>query len=43
MDAQKLASQNLASVGNYAFSVSHREGSGIAEYHEKVADIFMGS
>ena len=41
VDAQKLASQNLASFGNYAFSVSHREGPGVAEYHATVADIFM--
>ncbi|MEO8596362.1 MAG: cupin domain-containing protein [Candidatus Solibacter sp.] len=41
MNAQKLASQNLGSHGNFALSVSHREASGEAEYHALQADIFF--
>ena len=41
MAASKTASQPLATVGNYAFSVSHREGSGGAEFHVTQADIFV--
>jgi mannose-6-phosphate isomerase-like protein (cupin superfamily) len=37
----KTASQPLTSVGNYAFSVSHREGSGGVECHLTQADIFV--
>ena len=39
--ANKTASQPLTSVGNYAFSVSHREGSGGPEFHVTQADIFV--
>ena len=31
----------IPGVGNYSFIVAHREGSGIAEYHENQADIFF--
>ncbi len=41
VNAQKVATQQLASAGNYSFMVAHREGSGEAEYHENQADIFM--
>jgi uncharacterized RmlC-like cupin family protein len=37
----KVASVTLDTVGNRAFSVTHREGSGQAEWHEKVADVIM--
>ena len=38
---QKVATQQLASHGNYSFMVAHREGSGEAEYHATQADIFV--
>ncbi len=41
MGPSKTASQPLTSVGNYAFSVSHREGSGGVECHLTQADIFV--
>src|SRR5262249_22273632 len=41
IDAKKIATQPLPSVGNYSFMVAHREGSGEAEYHETQADIFF--
>jgi mannose-6-phosphate isomerase-like protein (cupin superfamily) len=41
LDAQKVASETLATEGNRTFIVAHREGSGQAEVHEKVADIMM--
>ncbi len=41
MNAQKVATQQLGSFGNYSFMVAHREGPGEAEYHETQADIFF--
>lgn len=41
MDAQKITTESLAKGDNHAFSMSHREGPGIAEFHAKVADIFV--
>ena len=41
MSAQKVASETIASHGNYLFMVAHREGPGEAEYHEKQADVFV--
>jgi len=41
MNAQKLATQQLTSFGNYLFMVAHREASGEAEVHHIVADIFV--
>jgi mannose-6-phosphate isomerase-like protein (cupin superfamily) len=41
MNAQKVATTDLAKNGNYRFMVAHREGSGEAEYHAVDADIFM--
>ena len=38
---KKLASQSLASYGNYTFNVAHREASGEAEYHATQADVFF--
>ncbi len=38
---QKVASEPLATEGNRAFQVAHREGSGVAEWHEKQADVFF--
>ncbi len=41
MDAQKVATQNLANFGNHTAMVAHREASGQAELHVKVADVFV--
>ena len=41
LDAQKVASQIVLTEGNRTFMVAHREGSGIAEWHEKDADIMV--
>jgi|SRR6266542_315989 len=41
LDAQKVASEVIATEGNRRFMVAHREGSGQAEWHEKEADIMM--
>ncbi|MBS1877029.1 MAG: hypothetical protein JSU00_27710 [Acidobacteria bacterium] len=41
LDAQKAASQPLGKFDGVNFTVSHREGSGVAELHEKVADLFV--
>jgi mannose-6-phosphate isomerase-like protein (cupin superfamily) len=39
LDAQKVASEVVATEGNRTFMVAHREGSGQAEWHEKQADV----
>jgi mannose-6-phosphate isomerase-like protein (cupin superfamily) len=41
MSDKKVATQTVASYGNYSFMVAHREGSGEAEYHATQADIFV--
>src|SRR5689334_1194288 len=41
IDAQKVATQQLASNGNYLFAIAHREGPGLAEWHETQADVFF--
>ena len=41
LDAQKLASETVATEGNRTFMVAHREGSGVAEWHEKQADVMF--
>src|SRR3954468_24230117 len=41
LDAQKVASETIATEGNRTFMVAHREGSGQAEWHEKQADVIM--
>jgi mannose-6-phosphate isomerase-like protein (cupin superfamily) len=41
MDAQKVASEVVATEGNRTFMVAHREGSGLAEVHDKQADIMF--
>jgi mannose-6-phosphate isomerase-like protein (cupin superfamily) len=41
LDAQKAASEVLATEGNRTYMVAHREGSGLAEWHEKQADIMV--
>jgi mannose-6-phosphate isomerase-like protein (cupin superfamily) len=41
VNAQKIATEQLGSHGNYLFMVAHRDGSGEAEYHEKQADVFV--
>lgn len=39
LDAQKVASEVIATEGNRTFMIAHREGSGVAEWHEKQADV----
>jgi mannose-6-phosphate isomerase-like protein (cupin superfamily) len=39
LDANKVASDIIATEGNRTFMVAHREGSGQAEWHEKQADV----
>src|SRR5271165_5474233 len=41
IDAQKVATQNLSNFGNHFTMVAHREGSGQAELHVHVADVFV--
>jgi len=41
LDAQKLAFETVATEGNRTFMVAHREGSGVAEWHEKQADVIF--
>ena len=41
LDAQKVASEVIATDGNRRFMVAHREGSGVAEWHEKEADVMF--
>jgi mannose-6-phosphate isomerase-like protein (cupin superfamily) len=41
LDAQKLASETIATEGNRSFIVAHREGSGQVEVHDKQADIMV--
>ena len=41
LDAQKVASETIAKEGNRTFMIAHREGSGVAEWHEKEADVMF--
>jgi mannose-6-phosphate isomerase-like protein (cupin superfamily) len=41
MSDKKVATETIASHGNYSFMVAHREGSGEAEFHATQADIFV--
>jgi mannose-6-phosphate isomerase-like protein (cupin superfamily) len=41
LDAQKVASETIATEGNRLFMIAHREGSGLAEWHEKQADVMF--
>ncbi|MEO6238476.1 MAG: hypothetical protein ABIQ52_15880 [Vicinamibacterales bacterium] len=41
LDAQKVASETIATEGNRTFMIAHREGSGVAEWHEKQADVMF--
>jgi mannose-6-phosphate isomerase-like protein (cupin superfamily) len=41
LDENKAASETIATAGNRTFMVAHREGSGLAEWHEKQADIIV--
>jgi len=38
---KKVASEVLATLGNFRFQIAHREGTGEGEVHEKRADIFV--
>ena len=41
LGADKSASETLANYGNYNTMLAHREASGGAELHEKMADLFV--
>jgi mannose-6-phosphate isomerase-like protein (cupin superfamily) len=41
MDAQKVATQNLANYGNHLAMVAHREANGQAELHVHTVDVFV--
>ena len=41
LDAQKVASETIATEGNRTFMIAHREGSGVAEWHETEADVMF--
>jgi mannose-6-phosphate isomerase-like protein (cupin superfamily) len=41
LDAQKVASETIKTEGNRTFMIAHREGSGLAEWHEKQADVMF--
>jgi len=41
LNDKHVASDVIASHGNYGFQIAHREGSGEGEWHEKNADIFF--
>ena len=41
LDELKYASEPLADYGNYVTSMSHREGNGDAEVHEKITDVIV--
>jgi mannose-6-phosphate isomerase-like protein (cupin superfamily) len=41
LDAQKVASETVATEGNRSFIIAHREGSGLAEIHDKQADVIV--
>jgi mannose-6-phosphate isomerase-like protein (cupin superfamily) len=41
VDANKVASEIVATDGNRTFMVAHREGSGQAELHDTQADVMM--
>ena len=41
MDAQKVATEQLGNFGNHTAMTTHREADGVAEIHEKMADLFV--
>ena len=41
LNEQKSATDTLARDGNRTFLLAHREGSGVAEWHEKQADVMF--
>ena len=41
IDAQKVASETIATEGNRTFMIAYREGSGVAEWHEKQEDVMF--
>lgn len=41
INAQRIATQPLASYGNHSFLIAHREGSGEAELHETQNDVMV--
>jgi mannose-6-phosphate isomerase-like protein (cupin superfamily) len=43
MNAQKVASERIAELGNHYTMIAHREGTGEAELHDNEADVFVVS
>lgn len=41
VDKSKIASESLGKFGTHTTQISHREASGVAEVHDKVADLFV--
>jgi len=41
IDANHVASQQLTAFGNYSFMMAHREGPGLAEFHDIQANILV--
>ncbi len=41
ISSEKVATENLAKYDNHLTMIAHREGDGVAEYHEKQADLFV--
>jgi mannose-6-phosphate isomerase-like protein (cupin superfamily) len=41
INAQKVATENLANFGNHLTMIAHRQGDGEAELHEQMADLFV--
>src|SRR4051812_15176012 len=41
LDANKVATDNMGTVGNRSFLIAHREGSGLAEVHDTQADVIV--
>ena len=41
LDANKVASETVATVGNRTFIIAHREGPGQVEMHDRQADIIV--
>jgi uncharacterized RmlC-like cupin family protein len=41
LDANKVATDNIGTVGNRSFLIAHREGSGLAEVHDTQADLIV--
>jgi hypothetical protein len=41
INEKKVATENLSAFGNYSLMMTHREGSGEAEWHDTKTDVIM--